>query len=153
MTARSSHWPLHFEDIAEGQVFETLGLTITEDAIIQFALQWDFHPFHVDRTAASDSEFGGLIASGLHSLVVTYRLFNQLGPLVGTAIGIELNKLRWLRPLKAGDTIRTAFSISHRRESKSRPKFGIVGFGMRTTNQNEETVLLGELVCLVRKRG
>jgi hypothetical protein len=79
---------LYFEDLAAGQSLGTFSLTVTEDAIVRFALEYDFQPFHVDTRAAKDSIFGGLIASGIQTIALTMRLCNQAQLFAGNAIAV-----------------------------------------------------------------
>jgi acyl dehydratase len=145
--------PLYFEDLALGMRFETAGATLTEDAVIRFGLEWDFQPFHVDREAAADSIFGGLIASGLHTLVMSYRLFNQLGVTNGTALaGLGMDRIRWHAPVHAGDTLRVRASIGSLRSSGSKSDRGVVVWHLETLNQRAERVFTAELAALVKRR-
>ena len=147
------HGPLFFEDLRPGLRFETPGATLTEDAVVRFGLEWDFQPFHVDREAARDSLFGGLIASGLHTLVMTYRLFNQLGPTNGSALaGLGMERVRWPKPVHAGDTIRVRATVATARPSESRSGRGVVVWQFETVNQRDEVVFTAELATLVRTR-
>src|SRR5581483_7225606 len=61
----------YFEDFREGEVIELGSHRLTRDEIVEFARQWDPQPFHV-----SDVEwpFGGLIASGWHTILIGIRL-------------------------------------------------------------------------------
>ena len=84
---------LFFDDLAAGQRYETMGVTVTEEAVIRFALEYDYQPFHVDKVAAEKSMFGGLIASGIQTFALTMRLCNQAqlfagGKSFGTAVPI-----------------------------------------------------------------
>ena len=64
---------LYFEDFTVGREFRTDGATVTESQILDFALAFDPQPFHMDLEAAKRSMFGGLIASGFHSMALTFR--------------------------------------------------------------------------------
>ena len=66
---------LYFEDFTEGQMID-LGRTapLSEEEIIGFARQWDPQPFHVDPVAAKESIYGGLIASGWQTALLSMRL-------------------------------------------------------------------------------
>src|ERR1041384_2721895 len=69
----------YFEDFKVGDRFTSAGLTMTETAIIDFARQWDPQPFHIDAEFARKWTFGGLIASGLHTMAATLRLWLDQG--------------------------------------------------------------------------
>ena len=76
-----------FDDFKVGEVFRTDGITVTESEIIGFAMRYDPQAFHLDVTAASKSPYGGLIASGFHTLSVCFRLFIQKGIIAACSIG------------------------------------------------------------------
>ena len=66
---------LYFEDFTEGQVVELGEIpALTEEEIVAFARQWDPQPFHTDPAAAKESIYGGLIASGWQTALLTMRL-------------------------------------------------------------------------------
>ena len=147
------HGPLFFEDLKQGLRFETPGAALTEDAVVRFGLEWDFQPFHVDREAAHESMFGGLISSGLHTLVMSCRLFNQLGVTNGSALaGLGMERVRWRKPVHAGDTIRVRATVASARPSVSRSDRGVVVWKFETVNQRDDVVFTAELATLVRKR-
>ena len=133
---------LFFDDLFIGREFATSGLTITEDAIIRFGIEWDFQPFHVDRVAAAGSIHGSVVASGLHTLAVTMRLCVQSGLFTGTVVaGFEWGRICLLRPVRPGDTLRAVVTVKSTRRSRSRPELGIVKWGVLTLNQSDEVVL------------
>ncbi len=136
----------YFEEIEEGAVYQTSRLTITEQSIIQFAFEWDPQPFHVDRIAAEASMFGGLIGSGLHTLMVTYRLYYDHGLLKDTALaGIGFDEIRFKAPLRPNDTIQAKITILEKRLT-TKPGRGVVRIGVETFNQ--DGVLLLSIVLL-----
>ncbi|WP_436345926.1 MaoC/PaaZ C-terminal domain-containing protein [Natronorubrum sp. FCH18a] len=67
----------YYEDLAVGDVYETGSYTVTKEEIVDFAEQFDLKPFHVDEEAAAESIFGELVASGLHTLCLSVRLFSR----------------------------------------------------------------------------
>jgi acyl dehydratase len=144
---------LYFEDLAPGQTYKTMGVTVTEESIIRFALEYDFQPFHADKVAAEKSLFGGLIASGIQTIALTMRLCNQAQLFAGNAIaGLGLDEARFLRPVHAGDTIRAVATILECRDTKSHPNGGIVTWALQTFNQKEEEVFKTKLVNITMRR-
>ena len=95
----------YWEDFEVGQVRDMGTVTPTREETIAFARQFDPQPFHVDPEAAQRSFFGGLIASGLHTLVTGYRMLFQAGYVAPDAsLGSPgIDELRWPRPVRAGD--------------------------------------------------
>ena len=144
---------MYFEDFKVGDELTSPGITVTEAQIIDFALRFDPQPFHVDVTAASQSMFGGLIASGFHTAALTFRLFWQTGALTDGSIGSPgLDELRWLKPVRPGDTLHVNAKVVEIRRSTSKPDRGAVKIAYTTVNQHGEAVmtLLGTQLLSVR---
>ena len=144
---------LYFEDFTPGREFRTDGATITEAQILDFALAFDPQPFHLDAEAAKQSIFGGLIASGFHTMALTFRLFAQTRALAACSLGSPgVDELRWLRPVRPGDTLRAVVHVAEQRPSSSKPDRGIVRLQWTTLNQAGEPVLTMTSMQLVRRR-
>ncbi|MCL4188091.1 MAG: MaoC family dehydratase [Rhodobacteraceae bacterium] len=143
--------PLWFDDLQVGMAFRTPGATLTDDAIIRFAMEWDYQTFHADAHAARQSLFGGLVASGLHTLVMSFRLYNEASIVRGTALaGTGIENLRWLRPARPGDTLSVEVTITGLRPS-SRPDRGHVRQRFETRDQNGELLLRFEVTSIVAR--
>jgi acyl dehydratase len=133
---------MYFEDFKAGDEIESPGATLTEAQIIDFALMFDPQPFHVDVTAAAQSAFGGLIASGFHTAALTFRLFWQTGAFNDGSIGSPgLDELRWLKPVRPGDTLHVKAKVLEARRSTSKPDRGVVKMAYTTLNQHGEAVM------------
>ncbi|HPK53806.1 MAG TPA: MaoC family dehydratase [Smithellaceae bacterium] len=133
---------LYFDDFKVGDRFTSPGATITESQIIDFAMHYDSQPFHMDAEAAKKSIFGGLIASGIHTFAVTFRLILMTGVITGSNLGSPgMDELRWLQPVRPGDTLRAVLEVLETIPSKSKPDRGIVRFRYTTVNQRDEEVL------------
>jgi acyl dehydratase len=133
---------MYFEDFKVGDELTSPGVTVTEAQIIDFALRFDPQPFHLDVTAASAGIFGGLIASGFHTLALTFRLFWQTGALGAASLGSPgLDELRWLRPVRPGDTLHVVAKVLETKRSTSKPDRGVVRIAYTTLNQNGEAVM------------
>lgn len=131
-----------FDDLAVGETFETGGITLTESAIIDFALTHDPQPFHVNKVAAEASIFGGIIASGFQTIALTFRLFRDTGVLTGTNLGGHgMDEVRWLAPVFPGDTLSVRVTVEALTPSRSKPDRGVVRFRYRTHNQDGREVL------------
>ena len=144
---------LYFEDFAPGRQFHTEGVTVTEGQIIDFALAFDPQPFHLDAEAARSTIYGGLIASGFQTMALTFRLFVQTRALTACSLGSPgVDELRWLRPVRPGDTLRATVRVVEQRPSGSKPDRGIVRLAWTTLNQRDEPVLTMTSMQLVRRR-
>ena len=139
---RTSMTSRFLDDFTPGQHFTTPGVTLTEADIIDFAWRYDTQPFHLDVTAAANSPYGGLIASGFQSLALCFRLFIQSGLLAESSMGSPgIDELRWLQPVRPGDTLHGRVEVLEVRPSRSKPDRGIARFKYQAVNQRGETVL------------
>ena len=146
---------LHYlEDFKVGQKYSTGTISVTSEEIKAFAAKFDPQPFHLDESAAKDSFFGGLAASGWHTAALTMRLIvdGDLKPAGGT-IGAGFDDFRWLLPVRAGDTLHAESEILEVRESKSRPTQGLVKVKTTTYNQDNAPVQVYVVNMVVRRRG
>jgi acyl dehydratase len=144
---------LYFEDFTPGREFRTDGVTVTESQIVEFARAFDPQPFHLDAEAAKETIFGGLIASGFQTMALTFRLFVQTRALAACSLGSPgVDELRWLRPVRPGDTLRAIVHVVEQRPSTSKPDRGIVRLRWTSLNQRGEPVLTMTSMQLVRRR-
>jgi acyl dehydratase len=132
---------LYFEDFAAGQVYELGSRTVTEDEIVDFARQWDPQPFHVDPEAAQQSVFGGLIASGWQTGAIWMRMYVDavLGSAARGSPGIE--ELRWLAPVRPGDTLYGRLTVLEATPSATKPDRGTIRIRGEMVNQDGVTVM------------
>ncbi len=143
----------YFEDFKVGERFVSAGLTMTEAGIIEFARQWDPQPFHIDVEFAKKWSFGGLIASGLHTMSATLRLWLDLGVFRACSLGSPgLGETQFPRPVRPGDTIRVVTDIVQLRTSASRPDRGICRVRQVTINQRGEHVMEQETTIFLKRR-
>lgn len=132
---------MFFEDFAPGQRFGTASQTITEAEIIAFARQWDRQPFHLDAEAAKGSIYGGIIASGWHTLLIAFDLVVRAGVWNESSQGSPgMEDVRWRRPVRPGDTLTVQFEVVETRASGTRPDRGYVVWDHVVTNQDGATV-------------
>jgi acyl dehydratase len=94
---------IHLDDFAPGQVHDLGRRTLSRDEIVAFARSWDPQPFHLDEQAAAASIYGGLIASGWHTVCAFMRLFADGLLNRAAAMGSPgIDELRWLKPVRPG---------------------------------------------------
>lgn len=143
----------YFEDFKLGERFVSGGMTLTESAIIDFARQWDPQPFHVDAEFAKKWQYEGLIASGLHTMCVTLKLWLELGVLKACSLGSPgLGETQFPRPVRPGDTLRVVTDIVELRASASKPDRGICRLRQVTINQRGEHVMEQETTVFLKRR-
>ena len=142
----------YLDDLTPGQRFTTPGLTLTEAEIIDFAWRYDPQSFHLDANAAAHSPYGGLIASGFQSLTICFRLFIQSGLLADSSLGSPgIDELRWLAPVRPGDTLHSEIEVLEVRPSTSKPDRGIARLRYNAVNQRQEAVLSFIVIHLLRR--
>jgi acyl dehydratase len=143
-----------FERIAVGDTHDYGSHIFTADEIKRFASAFDPQPFHTDESVAEAGPFGALAASGWHTASVMMRLFvtyfqregeraaarGEPLPQFGPSPGFD--DLKWLRPVFAGDTITYAGRIIGKRETRSRPGWGIISMETTGVNQRGEPVFV-----------
>ena len=142
-----------FEDFKVGDRFVSAEHTMTEAAIIDFARQWDPQPFHVDPEFARGWTYGGLIASGLHTMSATLRLWLDLGVFKACSLGSPgLGEVQFPRPVRPGDMLHVVTDIVELRASASRLDRGIARIRQVTVNQRNEPVLEQETTVFLKRR-
>jgi acyl dehydratase len=142
-----------FEDFAPGQHFRTAGATLSEAQILDFAWAHDPQPFHLDREAAKSSPFGGIIASGFQTLLVSFRLIHQERIINAASLGSPgLDEVRWPRPVRPGDTLTVEAEVRACRPSASKPDRGLVTIAYTVLNQRGEPVMTYRAMHLLRRR-
>ncbi len=144
---------MYFYDLPKGYTFETETRTLSADDITGFARQWDPQSFHTDPEAAKASPYGGLIASGFHTLLTTFNL--TLGANVWNEASMGspgMDSLRWIRPARPGDTLRVRIEVTSSTPSRSRHDRGRTGFRHTVLNQNDEVVMTYHCVVILARR-
>ena len=143
----------YWEDFYPGQVREAGGISLSEEEIIEFGRKYDPQPFHTDREKAKQSFFGGLIASGWQTAAVCMRLICDLYLLEAASLGSPgVDEVRWVKPVRAGDTLRLKTTVLETRASTSRPDMGTVRSRSEVYNQHGELVMHMSGVGMFRRR-
>lgn len=131
----------YFEDFHPGQDIDLGTRSVTEEEIVAFATAFDPQPFHVDPAAASASIYGGVIASGWHTCSMMMRLVVDGLLSRSSSMGSPgLDGVRWLAPVRAGDTLNVRYRTVNVKASSSKPDRGVVWSTWVAINQHGETV-------------
>ena len=142
-----------FEDIRVGERTELGSHTFTADEIKTFARRYDPQRFHIDEAEAARSHFGALCASGWHTAAMFMRHFvdaerreadrlrarGETPARDGPSPGIR--DLRWLKPVRVGDTISFAREVMELRDTTTRPGWGLMVALNTGINQDGELVI------------
>ncbi|TCK28935.1 acyl dehydratase [Ancylobacter aquaticus] len=144
---------LFFEDIEIGTRTRLGSHRFSEAEIIAFARAWDPQAFHLDAAAGARTHFGGLVASGWHGVAIAARLRAQAWeraheglrragkpvPRIGPSPGFK--ELKWLRPVRPGDTLAFLSEVSAKKLSATRPEWGLVFTRETATDPGGELAL------------
>jgi acyl dehydratase len=139
----------YYEELDVGSVFESAGRTITESYVLQFAmLSGDWHPLHTDAEYAARSRFGERISHGMLTLAATTGLMTLSADAVQAFYGMD--KVRFLRPVRFGDTIRAKTEIAAKVASPDGG--GRVDVDVTVVNQRDEPVMAATMKFVVSSR-
>jgi acyl dehydratase len=138
---------LHFEDLAVGDRWTSLGRTVTETDIVNFAgMTGDFSPLHVDHEFARQTPFGKPIAHGLLGLSLVAGLASQC-PSVRTMAFLKIENWEFLKPIYIGDTVHAETEVIEKNANGRRT--GYVTWRRRLINQSGDVVQSGVFQTLV----
>jgi len=153
-----------FEDIVIDEEFALGDHTFTQDEIIRFATQYDPQYFHIDPELAKESHFGGLIASGWHTVSIGHRkMVDALDAEAerlraeGRSPGVSgpspgVNSMEFKAPVRPGDTVSYQLVVTSKRPSNSLPGWGLLINRLTAVNQRDELVYQAEIVGFSKLR-
>lgn len=143
----------YFEDFEPGHMTEVKGPTLTKEEIVEFASRFDPQPFHVDEERAKSSIYHGIIASGWHTVSLCMRMICDAYLLDSASMGSSgVDQVRWLIPVRPGDSISLRMTVLETKASRTRPEMGIVRHRWDVFNQNQELVMEMTGIGLYRRR-
>jgi acyl dehydratase len=153
MNAGDKTYKYYWEDFPVGSVREFGGLSVSKDEIIDFAAKFDPQPFHLDEAAAKHTLFGGLCASGWHTCGLAMRMMCDAYLLETASLGSPgLENIRWLKPVRPGDTLRVRSVVLEARPMGSKPDVGLFRTRWEMLNQDGDEVMQMEGWNMVRRR-
>jgi acyl dehydratase len=145
---------LYFEDYQPGEVYTSVGRTVTETDIVLFTgLSGDRHQLHTDELwVQQNTVFGGRIAHGPLGLAIAMGLTAQLGLSEGTTMAfLGIEEWNFTGPIRIGNTVHLEMEIADKRAT-SKPGRGVVTRTHRLINQDGAVVQEGRTLILVRAR-
>ena len=141
-----------FDDLKVGMRFKSAAVTVSKDDIIRFATEYDPQPYHLDDEAAKKTMLGGLAASGWHTAAIAMRLATDARPFgPHPLLGAGVDDLRWLLPVRPGDTLYLEGVVTELVPSRSKPQ-GIARVKWTAYNQNGEAVYTFNPIAIVPSR-
>lgn len=140
----------YFEDFKVGDsLLFTDRYLFTEEEIIEVGQRWDPQPFHIDKEAAKESIFGGLVAASTHLFAAYCRIGIKEYPTAAVS-ALGFNNVKTLLPVRPGDVLRKTEVVLESRLSNSKPGCGILRMRADLHNQNDELVFSAETAFIVR---
>jgi acyl dehydratase len=141
-----------FEDLALGMRFKGAEKLISREDIKRFAAEFDPQPYHLDEAAAEQTPLQGLAASGWHTASIVMRLVADLRPFgPHPLLGIGVDGLRWLAPVRPGDMLHIEGEVVELTPSKTKPQ-GIAKIKWTAFNQRGEPVYTVTPISIVPRR-
>ncbi|MGX9134134.1 MaoC family dehydratase [Rummeliibacillus sp. JY-2-4R] len=139
---------MKFDEFEIGQKYETASYKMNKDEIIQFALQFDPQYMHIDEEEARKSQFKGIIASGLHTISVSFKLWTDLNVLGEDVIaGTGIDNLKFIKPVYPGDVLYVTAEVI---KKKIRKENGEVTLLLLSFKNDGELVLKADISALVK---
>ncbi|WP_172250680.1 MaoC/PaaZ C-terminal domain-containing protein [Saccharibacillus deserti] len=140
---------MKFEEFTLGQTFRTSSLILSRASIVEFASVYDPQYMHLDEAKAAEGRFKGLIASGIQTMAVSFKLWVETGAYGEEVVaGTEMNDIRFIKPVYPEDELHVEVEVTGLQE---RRRSGIVTVRLSTFNQKNEKVFSGELSALVSR--
>ena len=138
-----------YEELEVGAVYRSrFGRTVLEADNVWFTLlTLNTNPIHFDAQHAAQTEWGRPLVDSTFTLALVTGL--SVIDVSERAVNLGWREVRLPAPVFAGDTIRAETEILEKRESKSRPGFGVVTVRSRGLNQDDVVVIEFERTVLV----
>ena len=144
---------VYLDDLKVGDNWTGAQVPVVEADVIRFAREFDPQPMHIDPEAARAGRFGGIIASGWHTCSLAMRMMCDAYLLEAASLGSPgVDGIKWLKPVRPGDTLRVRFTVIEARPLESRPGVGLIGSHWRMFNQKDECVMEMEGHGMFRRR-
>lgn len=140
---------MKLDEFEVGQVFKTKAVKVAKEDILRFAEEFDPQYMHVDEEKAKQSIFKGIIASGIHTLGISFKLWVEHGGYGEDVIaGTEMNNIKFIKPVYPGDELHTIVEVIEKKEQRKGK--GILTVTLSTYNHREEKVFKGDLSALIK---
>lgn len=141
---------MKFDEFAIGQLFDTKHYQITKEEIMRFAGEFDPQYMHLDEEKAKQGRFEGIIASGIHTLSISFKAWIETGGYGEDVIaGTGMDKIKFIKPVYPGDELHTVVEVIDKKTVKE--ETGILTVLLSTYNDRDEKVFKGELSALMKR--
>lgn len=133
-----------------GQVFQTKSLQLTQEDIMRFAGEFDPQYMHLDEEKANQGRFEGIIASGIHTLAISFKLWVEEGFYGEDVIaGTRMNNIKFIKPVYPEDVLHINVEVIDKKATKD--ETGILTVSLTTFNDRDEKVFEGDLSVLIKR--
>ncbi len=141
----------YYEDYTLGEGRQTVGRTITEtDFVVHAGHSGDFFPHHLDAEFCKTLPFGQRIAHG--TMVFTIGVGLTATVINPVAFSYGYDRLRFIKPVFIGDTLRSRVEIVGKELMEKRPGYGRVTERLTVTKQTDEVALVADHIYMVECR-
>jgi len=141
---------MKLDEFTIGQTFKTKTLEVSKEKIMEFAGEFDPQFLHVNEEKAKAGRFNGIIASGIHTLAISFKLWVEEAKYGEDVIaGTGMNNIKFIKPVFPGDKLYTMVKVLEKKANKS--DTGILTVLLNTFNDKEEEVFAGELSVLIKR--
>src|SRR3954447_20808136 len=141
---------MKFDEFTIGQVFQTKSIKLTKEDIMRFAGEFDPQYMHLDEEKANLGMFNGIIASGIHTLAISFKLWVEAGFYGEDVIaGTRMNNIKFIKPVYPEDELHIIVEVIDKKATKN--ETGILTVSLSTFNDKEEKVFGGDLSVLMKR--
>lgn len=141
---------MKLDELTVGQVFTTKSFKLTKEDIMRFAGEFDPQYMHLNEEKANQGRFNGIIASGIHTLAISFKLWVEQGIYGDDVIaGTQMNNIKFIKPVYPDDELHTIVEVIDKKAKKN--EMGILTVLLSTFNDKEEKVFEGDLSVLIKQ--
>ncbi|MBM7598465.1 acyl dehydratase [Virgibacillus halotolerans] len=141
---------MKLDEFTIGDVFETKSHKLTKEDIVRFAGEFDPQYMHLDEGKANQGRFNGIIASGIHTLAISFKLWVEEGEYGADVIaGTRMNNIKFIKPVYPDDELHIIVEVIDKKETKN--ETGFLTVLLSTFNDKEEKVFEGDLTVLIKR--
>ncbi|MGJ9459896.1 MaoC family dehydratase [Oceanobacillus sp. CF4.6] len=141
---------MKLDEFTIGDVFETKSHKLTKEDIVRFAGEFDPQYMHLDEEKANQGRFNGIIASGIHTLAISFKLWVEDGRYGADVIaGTKMNNIKFIKPVYPDDELHIIVEVINKKALKN--ETGLITVLLSTFNDNEEKVFEGDLTVLIKR--
>ncbi|OEL03247.1 MaoC family dehydratase [Staphylococcus casei] len=141
---------MKFDEFSIGDTFTTKDYKVTEEDIYKFASEFDPQYMHIDKEKAEQGRFKGIIASGIHTLSLSFKLWVETKKYGEDIIaGTQMNNIKFIKPVFPNDHLHVVIKVTDKHSIK--PDSGLLTVRLSTFNQDADIVFKGELTALIAK--